>query len=709
VHDDAALTRTAFAAPIPERLRDLLAALWLRLLAERERWFLWLPALLASGIATAFGLTASPTLGTGWAAMLLALSLLVPGAFAVMRERPPIALLLVAPGMVALGFGLAVLRTHAVGAPVLPRPGVYEVQGRVSQVEELIRGRRVTLDRVVIPKLGDAAPAVVRINLHRGEPLRLGEIISVLARLQPPMAPAVPGGFDFARQAWFGRLGGLGFALGSPRRLASPQPGWELRIAELRARMSDRITDVVPGEAGAVSSALLTGVRAALTDALWRDFQLSGLAHILSISGLHMVLVAGVIAGTVRYAIALVPPLALRVTARRVAAAVAIVGTGLYTLLAGASVPAERSFLMIAVALLGVMTCREPISMRLLAWAGLAVLLWRPESLLGASFQLSFAAVGALIAVYESRGVRERLRAPAEAGWLRRTMIYVAGVAATTLIAGTATAPLGAFHFQTIPTYGLIANLVAVPVTTFWIMPAGLLSLLLMPVGLDGWTLPLMGAGVEILLWTARTVAGLPGASVSIGLLPTASLLLFGAGGVWLCLWQRRWRWLGIGPILLACGLALLHPAPDLLVAPDLGMIGARLADGTLVSVEWLPDGLRREGWARAIPGAAEPVRVKPGRAVPAGPLICDPAGCVFQRDGQSIALARRIDATVADCGRPTLLIAANGGCRSTGLFVGRRELLASQGLAIRVKPGGPEIRTVAGARGRWPWVGGGR
>src|SRR5262249_12558279 len=155
---------------------------------------------------------------------------------------------------------------------------------------------------------------------------------------------------------------------------------------------------------------------------------------------------------------------------------------------------------------------------------------WQPESLLGASFQLSFAAVAALIAAYEAPGVRERLRRAGDDGPIRRAGLYVAGIAATTLIASIATAPLGAFHFQTVPTYGVLANPIAVPVTTFWVMPAGMLSLLLMPVGLDAWTVPLTTAGVKVVLWTARVVANLPGASLGVGLLPHSALVLFGLG-----------------------------------------------------------------------------------------------------------------------------------------------------------------------------------
>jgi competence protein ComEC len=287
-----------------------------------------------------------------------------------------------------------------------------------------------------------------------------------------------------------------------------------------------------------------------------------------------------------------------------------------------------------------------------------------------------------------------------------RALRYVIGVAATTVIAGGATAPLGAYHFQAIPTYGVLANLIAVPITSFWVMPAGLLTLLAMPLGLDAWTVPLMAAGVEAVLATARWTAALPGASLSVGLLPASTLVLFTAGGIWLCLWRQRWRWLGLAPMALALALALLHRPPDLLVTPRLDMAAVRLEAGRVALLEWKRQALVRESWLRGLGAPDAPLKPKPG-AEPIDGLACDAAGCVLRRDGVAVSLARGIRAAIEDCGRADLVIAGQTPrhCAAPTRLIGWRELAASQGLAVRIQGGRIEFETVAARRGAWPWA----
>ena len=222
------------------------------------------------------------------------------------------------------------------------------------------------------------------------------------------MGPALPGGFDFARQAWFERLGAIGFSMGAAERRPGGAGGFALAVAELRARIAQRITQENPGPAGAMAAALVAGVRAGIDQATWRAMQVSGLAHILSVSGLHMVLVAGSVFAICRWLLALIPPLALRFPVKKPAAALALLAAAFYLLLSGASVPAQRSFLMTAVALLAVIVDRNPFSLRLLAGPPWSSLLLRPEAVVGASFQLSFAAVLALMVVVRGVAVGAR-------------------------------------------------------------------------------------------------------------------------------------------------------------------------------------------------------------------------------------------------------------------------------------------------------------
>lgn len=605
------------------------------------------------------------------------------------------------------GFAWATVTTHAAGAPILSRPGTYEVVGRVVAVEPRPQGERLLLDTVSLSRVPpEAAPARVRVNLRRGGAgLRPGDRVRVRARLMPPASPALPGGFDYARQAWFEGLGAVGYALGAPERLGrGADGGWRERVADLRATIAKRMTEAVPGPAGAMSAALIAGVRAGIDQTTWEAMQLSGLAHLISISGLHMVLVAGCIFALARWLLALWPWLALRWPAQKPAAIIAIAGAGFYLLLSGATVPSQRSFLMVAASLAAILLNRNPLSLRLLAWAALAVLLLRPDAVVGASFQLSFAAVLALIVVHEALGERLRPRDEAPPGIARQLARYGAGVMATTVIASCATAPLTAIHFQTIATYGVLANLIAVPLTSFVVMPAGLLALPLMPLGLEWPLLWVMGLGVEGVLWTARVTAALPGASVPVALWPAAALPLLAAGGLWLALWRERWRWLGLAPVALAVLLAALHDPPDLLVDRTLGMAALRRADGPPLLLSWKSDGLVRDGWRRAL-GAGELVKgPKPGSA--ADGVACDAHGCVVRLGGARVSLARTPEAAFEDCGEVELVIArfSQARCPGRGAMLGSRALWRSEGIAVRRSGDGLAIETVAASRGDWPW-----
>ena len=303
-------------------------------------------------------------------------------------------------------------------------------------------------------------PAQVRVSVRTAEPFFAPGRPGPAARAaDAALGPVEPHGFDFARQAYFMQLGAVGYGLA--RRSWSPAPsrrGWSLAVAALRQSIADEITAAAPGTAGAIGVALLTGLRGALPDQIWDEWAIAGIAHLLSISGLHLAMVAGTLFFVVRVALALAPPLALRLPTKKVAAALALLGAFGYLLISGASVPTERSFIMTALMLLAVMLDRNPFSMRLVAFAALVVLLLQPESLLGASFQMSFGAVLALIAVYESGLARH----PAGAHGLdRRLVLYVAGLALTTLVASAATTPFSIYHFSRLPTYGIAANLIA--------------------------------------------------------------------------------------------------------------------------------------------------------------------------------------------------------------------------------------------------------
>ena len=687
--------------------------------AERERWILWLPVGFGMGIALYFALPTEPSPFV----VPLVLPPLILGAFLTWRQAQaigrsgPAALLAIFTVLMLLGLAAAQWRTHQIEAPTLERRGAYQIEGEVRLVEARVKGDRLVLGDLSIEDLpSEAIPARVRFSRRKAEPpLVPGDRIRTRAMLMPPSPPSEPHGFDFARRAFFQQLGAVGYSLGAVD-IVEHAAGWNLAqsLATLRQGLAERISAVVPGAAGAVATALLTGLRGAIPDYVWQDMQAAGMAHLLAISGLHLGLVAGTVFFAARIIMALIPPLALRWPTKKLAAGLALITAFIYLLMTGATIPTQRAFIMTALMLLAVMVDRNPFSMRLVGFAALAVLVTQPESLIGASFQMSFAAVIALIAVYET-GIG---KAPAGAGGLDwRLFMYVAGVILTTIIASAATAPLAIYHFGRLPTFSILANVVAVPLTAFWIMPAGLLGMILLPFGLGDWCLVFMGMGIELMLAVAAWTADIPGAVVPVPRPPLATLVLVLLGGLWLALWRTGWRRLGLLPIMLGILLAAINRQPDILIDARGMLVAARLDGEKLALSPWKKDSWVTNGWLRGAgqsepapwPQAGQagpaPVLERAGRDIPT--LVCDPLGCIYRRADMQVALTRKADALPEDCARNDLVISYPRieACPDGTDLIGPRTLRRSGGLALWIDPGAIRQKTVAEVRGDRPWT----
>lgn len=524
------------------------ASLQAMFVAERDRWILWLPVALGTGIGLYFALPYEPPVFPGLG--VLAALVLLAGLF---RNVWPLRLVLLALIALALGFVVAQWRTHDVAATVLERTMSFvTIEGRVEAVEPSERGPRVILEVLSISRLEPAqTPPRIRMRLHADDAgLQPGDTIRVRARLAPPPSASYPGGYDFSRQAWFSGLGAVGFAFGPAERLERAAPGgWENRImtivAAARANIADRLSLRIEGPA-----ALATGLRGDIPEEVRQNMRDSGLAHLLAISGLHIGLVAGFVFTLLRGGLALWPGLALRWPLKKIAAVAALLAAMVYMLLAGATVPTQRAFIMTAVVLVAMLLNRRGISLRLVALAATMVLLVCPESLLSVSFQMSFAATIALVAAYEAFWGRIRV-ASGESRLIRRIAIYFLAVAFTTLIASLATAPFAIYHFNRLALLGIAANLVAVPVAALWVMPLEVLALVLMPSGLEGLVTPLLGWGVEVILAVAASVFAWPLAAVTLPAPGTPVLIALvwvgcgsssGAGiGVWRVWYRSFW------------------------------------------------------------------------------------------------------------------------------------------------------------------------
>jgi len=684
-----------------------LAAAWAD---ERERWALWLPAAVGVGIGAYFALPAEPP---GWAAVAVLVAPLA--ALAAPRRRAGWRLAAIGLAAVAVGFAAAALRTALVEAPMLERRlGPLAVEGRVVEVEPLGRGRRLLLEDLDLAGIAEAErPRRARIRVGAEPPLAAGDRIRVRAVLNPPPAPSLPGAFDFQRQSFFRGLGAVGFAMGRPQVVTAAAEGAgspALAVAALRQRIGERIAAAVDGPPGAMARALMTGERGAIPADVLDAMRDSGLAHLLAISGLHIGLVAGILFVGLRAALALVPPIALRFPIKKWAAAAALPGAAAYALISGATVPTQRAFLMIGLVLLAVLLDRRGLSIRTVAWAAVAILIVQPEALLGASFQLSFAAVVALIAVYEE--IRERrFRADrASRRWPWRIALYVGGVALSSLVAGAATTPFALYHFNRLAAFGLAANLAAVPLTALWVMPCAVVAFALMPFGLERLALAPMGWGVEMVIAVAREVASWPGAVTLWPAMPTAGLVAVAAGGLWLALWRGRWRYWGVVGIVGGLASTAWVTAPDVIVDGDGRLMAVRGADGALALSSRRLGRFEAETWLRRAgqDGAPGAWPAAGGGEGAGGALACDAVGCVYRAKGHVVALARDEGALAEDCRIADVVVATvpvRRPCPSARVVIDRFDLWREGAHAVWLSGDGVRAESVNGVRGVRPWV----
>lgn len=544
------------------------------LVALRGTLFPWVPVFMAAGIGLWFALPHEPGFGV-YVVAFVALVLGVIGA----RWGPELARpLILACACTALGFLAVGLRAHSVAAPMLERPYYGPVQGRIVQMDRSASDAlRLTLDRVVLDLPPDKTPARVRVSVGAvtvsPDP---GQVVMVTARLAAPEGPTEPGGFDFRRMAFFDGLGGVGYARTPVVLWENPMPGADL-INRMRIYLSRGIMTALPGDAGAFASGAMTGDRSGITKDTVEALRDSNLAHLLAISGMNMVFLTGFVFVLLRHGLALVPVVALRVSTKKLAAVVAFGVALFYLLLSGSNVATERAFLMVSVMLGAVLFDRRALSMRSVALAGIVLLLWQPESLLEPGFQLSFAATVALIAAFaalDGRVMRERLP---------RWVMPVFTLVLSSVVAGLATAPYAAAHFNRFTDYGLLANLLTVPSMSV-LMAAGAMAAILAPFGLAMPALWLMELAARWILFVAHWVAGLEGAVTPIAAPGPWVMPLITVAGLWAVLMPGRARGFAVLPLAVALGFWAAADRPILLISGDGRLVGLMGPEGRALS-----------------------------------------------------------------------------------------------------------------------------
>ena len=687
---DVDTARQRAGITLPEWLTDRNAGLrqllsqWSLAEVAPGRLVPWLAVAFGIGIVGYFTADREPA---WWAAVALAF---VGVAIAILaRHRPigfPLALCFAA---IAAGFATATLRTQRVAHPVLQ----YAVSTVTLSGFVEIREERERSDRIVVRvhtiegrRLTDA-PERVRLAVRKNTAPPVGSFIALKAHLSPPLAPLRPGGYDFARDMYFQRIGASGYALGKITVVAAPVAGgfW-LRYAavidNIRETIDKRIRAELPGDEGAIASALITGKRDAISTPVNDAMYVSSLAHVLSISGYHMAVVAGIVFFFIRAGLALIPSLASRYAIKKWAAAAALAAATFYLLLSGAEVATQRSYIMIAIVLAGIMVNRPTLTFRTITVAALGVLLLSPESVVNPSFQMSFAATLALIAAYQY-GLPWRANAETSIGarvalWGGREIV---GLALASFVAGLGTTPYAAFHFHRTAPYGMIANLFAMPVVSVEVMPMGILGVLAMPFGFDAIFWKLMGVGITWMDTVALWVTSLPGAVGRMRAFGTGPLLLATAAILLLCLLRTPLRWSGAALALIASLWAVSTPLPDVLVSGDGQAAAIRGSDGRLMVLHSNRDSFAIKEWLAA-DGDARTVK---DASLHEG-VTCDAVGCIGRlADGRLASEVLSAGAFAEDCTRAAVVVSAReapGGCAA--ILIDRKVWRANGAVALR-------------------------
>jgi competence protein ComEC len=691
---------------------------------ERERLALWLPVFMGAGVLAYYTLRFEPAPWVGAAAALPAIGLAV--------GLPGLRWLIAPLAAAALGFTsgqIATARAPPIEVDLPTHASV--VTGTIRAVEPLPEGRRIT----ILPAWIDGAPEPlrrsVRIRLQKKDDgdLGSGDVVRIRALIRPPALPSYPGAWDLQRDAFYSGLGASGYALARAERTTEAVPSGPMRFVQwLREVIARRVVAVIPGAAGAVSVTLLTGSSMAIPEADHAAFRDSGLAHLLAVAGLHIGIVMGFALAISRFGFTLSERASLFWPTKKLSAICALTIGGAYMVLTGMHVPIIRSFAMACLLNIAILADRRPVSVRGLALAATALMVISPQDVPNVSFQMSFSAVLALIAGYEA--LRPWLRRLHGISWHRRFASHLVALALTSALAGSA--------FGHVQVYFVLANMIAVPLTALWVMPAGLIALLLMPLHLEALALVPMGWGAQAVVWVARATSALPDATITVPHIPAWGLCVFSAGLAWLGLWKTRRRLLGVVVMLVGLASPVLDHPPDLLVSDDGRLIAVRTGHGAFLQQTQGGSKFVRDAWAQywAV-GSFQSMPIESGLApgssgapMPAGmatgsldltpgerpagdgseAIRCKKDACLLRPypDRPGAMLARGVQHPDF-CGQVSVTVSAEparGLCpRPWPQLVDRFTVWRNGSAAIWLEPNGATIVTDRTERGDRPWV----
>ena len=594
--------------------------------AEQDRSVAWLPFLFGLGIALYFALPTEPNM---W--LMLGVFELWLVLFYLLRHKN-LSLLFVS-GLFILGGFLNIQAQTLYKAQnienIKAKTATY-LTGKVQNISYSETGKM----RLLLADVADFEKSLkgdFRITiLPAPESLKIGQCVEMVATVFPREPLAVLNGYQADRKYFYESLSAIGYAESETFVIDCPQTkhsyGFVERLNFVRNGLVRYINSVINKEQSGVAAAVIVGEKTHLAKDIINDYRDSGLAHFLSVSGLHMGTIAGLIFFAVRFLLALFPAVALKFDIKKIAAVCAIIGSAFYLLISGMAIPAQRAFIMTTVVFVGIIFNREAISLRIVSFAALVVLIFAPQALISISFQMSFAAVYALVAFYETYK-----RAPhRKRGIFGTILLYLCGIVVCDFVASLATAPFSLYHFHRLAIWTSLGNLLAGPLIGFYLMPTILVCLAVLPFGLAFYPLKALGWGVDVLNRITDTVAHLPHSVWQTDALPLWALLLIVGGGFWLCVWQRRWRWWGMVPIIIGVIPLFFAPKiPDMVFSPFAKDVAVRDNNGHLVMLPRQNDSWIKSLWVENL--HLKPLSLKERKNLQIDDLKCDKGVCVYK------------------------------------------------------------------------------
>lgn len=688
-----------------ERLASLFARLEALAEAERDQLPLWLPVGLGLGIAAYFTLPDRHA----WVAFLLGAAASVFGFLAAGWGTRWGRALAIFSAAALIGCCNAWWHAERAAAPRIGDEQIARFDAEVEAVQRVAAADKVRF--VVRPIAAPNLPPRVRINVDadKAPAVQPGAILRTRAWLMPPTPAPIPGAYDFSRAAWFQQVGATGRTLDLEVVSDKGPGGWRGWMAGVRQRLGDHIRAQLGGGEGAIAVALVNGDQGGIPQDDADAMRNSGLAHLLSVSGLHLTAVVGAVMLLTLRLLALSPTLALRFRLTLIAAGGGALAGIAYTILTGAEVPTVRSCIAALLILGGIALGREALTLRLVATGALIVLLLWPESLVGPSFQLSFAAITAIVVLHEQPKVRAFLAKREEVLPLR-LLRDLAGLLLTGFAVEAALTPIGLYHFHRAGLYGTFANIVAIPLTTFIIMPAEALALLLDLAGLGAPLWWIAGKALHLLLIIAHRTGEATGAVALLPGMADAAFALLVGGGLWLALWRTKWRRWGALPLGIGAVWALLSPAPDLLVTGDGRHVAFRAADGSIGILRTRARDYVRDTFAESLATGEELPDVDDLKGA-----ACTDDSCLvtLSRGGRAWTILATRTRTPFEqpplaeaCAAADIVISERrlpADCAPRWLKIEPRLLRRTGGLSIRLGAS-PRVTTVAQGVGSHPW-----